>query len=855
MKIYKLIQCCILLIFISVQAAFAQNNSKNYVADELLVKYKTGADAAQISSVNKQSKAEIVEELPEIGWRRVKLFAGASLDKALSIYKSSAEVEAVQPNFYYHLLNTPNDAQFGSLYGMQKISAPLAWDLTTGSAAVVVADIDTGLRYTHEDLAANAWRNPGEIAGNGVDDDGNGFVDDYYGWDFFYNTPDPYDTAGGHGTHTAGTIGAVGNNSLGVTGVNWNVKIMAIKIYSANGSDTTSAMLVNAYNYIRMMKQRGVNIRVTNNSYGGCGEACGYDQATKDALDAMGNAGILNVFAAGNSNTNNDATPFYPASYDSPSVLAVAASDSNDNKASFSSYGATRVDVAAPGVSIRSTWADSDSSYLTISGTSMATPHTAGAAALLSAYNPNLSAASLKATLMNTVDVLTQWNGRVKSGGRINVARAMQNQTVCNFTLDRTSQLVFAEGGTFTVNVTSPTNCDYAAVSGTAWLTVTGGNPGSASGTVTFNIPANSGAARNGTITIGGQSFAVSQVAASPNYEADVQSRPSGNGFIDADDVQQIRRYIVGLDQPYQNNEFQRADCAPRSTSGDGFVDADDVQQVRRFSVGTDSIQNAAGAVSPNTPAFEANSLISKGKSIVDTSGILTTPVLQIENQKAAAGQTITVPVKIDTAGNEAGYTFGVVYDSAKLSDPQVTIGSAGGDVVFNSEVPGQIGFSVTGFNDAATGNIAAGKNLTLVNITFTILKNAEAGETTVSFSDIPARRKAAGIDPNNPITQPIYKDAAVTINGAAASAAVTGRVTRDGGKSLASAQVLITGGNGEIVQTGRTNGFGYYRLTNLPVGETYTVKVISKQYKFDSQVISVTQNLEGVNFAALPKN
>src|SRR5690606_981292 len=153
--------------------------------------------------------------------------------------------------------------------------------------------------------------------GNGADDDNNGFVDDVHGWDFFYNDSDPMDDTtgfGGHGTHTAGTIGAVGNNGLGVVGVNWNVKIMAIKIYSPAGTDSTSAMLINAYNYVRMMKlQRGVNIRVTNNSYGGCNEACGYDQATKDAIDAMGEAGILNVFAAGNNGSNNESVPHYPS--------------------------------------------------------------------------------------------------------------------------------------------------------------------------------------------------------------------------------------------------------------------------------------------------------------------------------------------------------------------------------------------------------------------------------------------------------------------------------------------------------------------------------------------------------------
>ena len=505
---------CLLFVLLAVNFVSAQKSSaKTYVEGELLVKYKNGTASSAAFEMNSQIGANVLEEFPEIGWQRVKIPANLKFDKALSLYKSNREVEYVQPNFYYHLLNTPNDSQFGTLYGMQKISAPLAWDLTTGSSAVVVADIDTGLKYTHEDLAANAWRNPGEIPNNNIDDDGNGFVDDYYGYDFFYNDSDPIDDAGGHGTHTAGTIGAVGNNNLGVTGVNWNVKIMAIKIYSPNGADSTSAMLVNAYNYIRMMKNRGVNIRVTNNSYGGCGEACGYDQATKDALDAMSNAGILNVFAAGNSNQNNDAAPFYPASYASPNLLAVAASDQNDNKASFSSYGATSVDVAAPGVGVLSTYNSSNTSYITFSGTSMATPHTAGAAALLSAYNPNLSPASLKATLMNTVDVLPQWNAIVKTGGRINVARALQNQTVCTFNLSQNYiSLNESNGGSFTINVTAPTNCDYSAVSNVNWISVTSGNPGSGNGTVSFTVQAGlPDGQRTGTITIGDKTFTVIQ--------------------------------------------------------------------------------------------------------------------------------------------------------------------------------------------------------------------------------------------------------------------------------------------------------------------------------------------------------
>ena len=489
----------------------------DYADGELLVKFSSDASAAKIRSANKQLGSAVLERLGDLDWQRVKLPEGMTTEEAIERYKKIEGVEAVQPNYYYHLLTTPNDPLFtdSGMYGLSNISAPAAWDLSTGSSSVVVADIDTGMLYTHQDLAANTWVNPGEIPGNGVDDDGNGFVDDVNGWDFFYNDSNPIDDAGGHGTHTAGTIGAVGNNAFGVVGVNWNVKIMPIKIYSPNGTDSTSSMLVNAYNYIRMMKNRGVNIRATNNSYGDCGEACGYDQATKDALDALGDANVLEVFAAGNQARNIDTAPFYPASYTSPSVLSVAASDSSDAKASFSCFGPVSVDLAAPGLGVLSTFNASTTSTKLLSGTSMATPHVTGAAALLSAFNPSLSAASLKASLMNNVDVLPAWNGLVKSGGRLNVFKAMQNPTVCTFTPASSTITVPTRGGTFTLNVTAPTNCDYfvksTAAASKKWLKILSSDVMSGSGTVTFHITVNPTITRTGTITVGGQTVTIRQ--------------------------------------------------------------------------------------------------------------------------------------------------------------------------------------------------------------------------------------------------------------------------------------------------------------------------------------------------------
>jgi len=479
------------------------------VEGEILVKFRPNTDPAVERSVARKHGASVVERLHDLGWARVKLPTGKRKDAAIAEFLASNGVEAAQPNFYYRLHLAPNDPSFGSLWGMEKISAPMAWEIETGSEAVVIANIDTGTKLDHEDLAANLWTNQGEVPNNGLDDDNNGFVDDYYGYDFFFNDPDPSDQHN-HGTHTAGTLGAVGNNGLGVVGVNWNVKIMSIKIYNASGFGTTSAMLMNAYNYVRMMKLRGVNIRVTNNSYGGCDEACGYDQATKDAIDALGDAGVLQVFSAGNEGGNSDVQPMYPAAYDSPSIISVANSTSSDTRNTSSNFGPTSVDLAAPGTSILSTLM-SASNYGSFTGTSMAAPHVAGAAALLAAHRPELSAASLKATLLNTVDQMPAWNGIVRSGGRLNVARALQEPTVCSFQMPTENVFMPTKGGQFSLAVSAPTNCDFRATTSANWTIVSAPDSFSGNSTVTFRVRLNPTITRNSTVTVAGTPINVIQ--------------------------------------------------------------------------------------------------------------------------------------------------------------------------------------------------------------------------------------------------------------------------------------------------------------------------------------------------------
>ncbi len=595
------------LVFLSFSSIFAlEKTANNYVEGELLVKFKNGTASSAAFSVNSKFGAKIAQEFPDLGWQVVKLPEKMSLSEGLANYRSSDEIIEAQPNYIYHVQNTPNDVQYSSLYGMTRIGAPTAWDTTTGSANVVVAVIDTGVRYTHEDIAANMWRNPAEISGNGIDDDGNGYIDDYYGYDFINNDSDPNDDYD-HGTHVAGTIGAAGNNTLGVVGVNWNVKIMALKIHDNTGN-STSAKIIEAYNYVRMMKNRGVNIRVTNNSYGGCNEACGYDQATKDAIDAASNQNLVTVFAAGNGNYNNDVTPSYPASYVSPNLISVAASTSTDARSSFSQWGPTSVDVAAPGSGIISLTRTADNSYGSKSGTSMATPHTAGAIALLSAANPNLSAASLKATLMNTVDQMPAWNGIVLSGGRINVSTAILNQTVCSYNLSANGQTVASSGTSSSVGVTTQSNCDYSIKSNDSWISVTTTGVASGSQNVSFTVAANSAAQRIGTITIGGRTFTVTQSGTAPLNRAILDF--DGDGKTDYSAIQNVNGSMIWHNQRsgsgYSATTFGlfSSDIAvPNDFDGDGKTDvaiwrvgvfwvfrsSDSTYQVVQFGIPTDN--------------------------------------------------------------------------------------------------------------------------------------------------------------------------------------------------------------------------------------------------------------------------
>jgi subtilisin family serine protease len=405
-------------------------DTAKYSEDTLLVKFKTNTSASALANI-----------LNTVGVLQEKTFqySGISVlkitdknknvkDVLNSLTAYNSVIEYAEPDYILTLNRTPNDPMFDQLWGLHNtgqsggkydadIDAPETWDNNTDSS-IVVGIIDTGIDYDHEDLTANIWVNSNEIAGNGIDDDNNGYIDDIHGINAITNTGDPMDDQA-HGTHVAGTIGAVGNNGIGVTGINWNVKMMGLKFLDQNGSGYSSDA-IKALEYAIMMKtEHNVNIKLTSNSWGGGG----YSQAMYDAIQASEQAGMLFIAAAGNESLDNDSSPNYPSNYELQSVIAVAATDDNDNLSDFSCFGANSVDLAAPGSNILSTIPGNQ--YASYSGTSMATPHVAGAVALLWAAYPNDSYADIKAKLMGTVDQLDSLSGKMVTGGRLNINNAV----------------------------------------------------------------------------------------------------------------------------------------------------------------------------------------------------------------------------------------------------------------------------------------------------------------------------------------------------------------------------------------------------------------------------------------------
>ncbi len=421
------------------------NEGRAHVAGQLIVQYKDGATANDkaraLGRVGGQKAKSLVHGKSRIDFGGdvdlINVSGANGLADAIARLKADPSVEFAEPNWVVQHAVTSNDTYYtnGSLWGMYgSTSTPAnqygskaaqAWAGAAGAncSNVVIGIIDEGYMYTHPELAANAFKNPGDSTVDGVDNDGNGKVDDVYGWDFDGGDNSVFDGTGDdHGTHVAGTIGAVGGNGVGVAGVCWSVKLMSAKFLGGTGGTTANAIA--AVDYFTDLKIRhNLNLVATNNSWGGGG----FSQGLQDAIERANAAGILFIAAAGNDGTNNDATASYPSGYPNSNIIAVAALASNGTLASYSQYGATTVDIAAPGSGIYSTVparvkGKTAASYASYSGTSMATPHVTGAAALYAARHPGSSAAQIKAAILNSAVPTASVNGKVATNGRLDVS-------------------------------------------------------------------------------------------------------------------------------------------------------------------------------------------------------------------------------------------------------------------------------------------------------------------------------------------------------------------------------------------------------------------------------------------------
>lgn len=415
---------------------------------EVLVRFRSNVSLAEINKIVTRKNDLLEDEIEAVnGLTAIDDLDNRSAEQVAEEYARMTEfVEYAEPNHKIKLdpaagdergaftvseeskENLPNDPLFGVQWALNNIGqnngkeradldALKAWAKTKGSSNIVIAVLDTGVEYTHEDLVENMWFRPDSIPA--YKDDELGKVDDLHGYNAVSNSGDPMDD-NGHGTHCAGIIGAKADNNKGISGINWNVQIMPLKFMGRGGFGSTKDA-IEAINYVIDRKKAGVNVRVISASWG----STAYSKALEDVIRKAGEEGITFIAAAGNSSTDNDRQPHYPSSHKLPNVISVAALDRFDQLASFSNFGVKSVHIAAPGKEIMSTWLKGN--YREASGTSMATPYVSGVAALVLAVEPKLTVEQLRERLFKSVDKLEVLNGKTETGGRLNAAKAVED--------------------------------------------------------------------------------------------------------------------------------------------------------------------------------------------------------------------------------------------------------------------------------------------------------------------------------------------------------------------------------------------------------------------------------------------
>lgn len=418
--------------------------------NEVLVRFKPGVSLESIRSLAAANHDSVTDEVESVsGLAVIDDLDDADAATVAAQYAAMSEVLYAEPNFHVKLddpiqkdiprdlvartngVEHPNDPMFGEQWALNNLGqngglnradldALKAWETTKGDHEVVVAVLDSGVDYRHPDLAENMWERPDNVPA--YTDDELGTFNDLHGYNGTDTIADPMDD-NGHGTHCAGIIGAEGDNGIGISGINWHVKILPLKFLGRGGMGTTEDA-IEAINYTIDRKKYGVNIRIISASWG----SNSYSRALEDTIRAAGDAGILFVAAAGNDSSNNDSRAHYPSNYDLPNVISVAALDRSDKLAGFSNYGVKTVHIAAPGKDILSTWLNNG--YREASGTSMATPYVSGVAALIVADQPGITVKALRERLLGTADRIPSLDGKVVTGGRVCAANALKSTVI-----------------------------------------------------------------------------------------------------------------------------------------------------------------------------------------------------------------------------------------------------------------------------------------------------------------------------------------------------------------------------------------------------------------------------------------
>lgn len=633
--------------------------------DRILVKLKAGVTLP----IDRLVPGSVIHrKFSKLGNLQVlRLPAGQLPAEAIALLRNSGLIEYAEPDYTVQALATPDDFRYfdHSLWGLDNqgildgqpagtvdadIDAPEAWDIRTDASSVIVAIIDTGIRATHEDLVGNLWINPGEIAGNNIDDDLNGYIDDINGINAILNNGNPDDDYG-HGTHIAGTIGGRGNNTLGVVGVAWRAKMMALKFLDPTGNGSISDA-IQCIDYARIH-----GAKVINASWG---TPTFQSQALLDAITAARNADIIFVAATGNDAKNNDVEPLYPASYTLANIIAVAATTRDDGLAFFSHWGPQSVDLGAPGYNIFSCWNGSNTDYRYNDGTSMAAAMVSGSCAILRAQFPTETYSQIIARIFNNTDPLPALAGKTVTGGRLNLARALgyvppSGPTVSAAATDSTASEIGLSSGTVTITRTGAT---------TAALTVNYTLAGGATNGVDY-------ASRSGTVTIpiGSSSATVTVVPLADNLaegdETVLLTLTNGTGYTP---VAPTSAVVTLADSAFGAWRFARFG-SNANTPAIGGETADPDRD------GLVNLVEYAFASDPNSPvpSFPRSSIVT-----VNTSNYL---ALTFARNPAATDVRWTVQASADLATWQNGSTY-----SAAASTPTNAITTEVSHTVTNPE-------------------------------------------------------------------------------------------------------------------------------------------------------------------------